>query len=207
VTIERLHDPRRSLRRWTGQGGSNTELSHAVEACALAQLLRPPRTHGARARGRDGTSHAPFTFMGSPRLMFGLVTSGAIAFSAVGTNEPLVTPPLPYGWTAVGQVTLDRNGCAECPATFPTPDRSVAFGLASDSPFAISLAGRFDVICSDGSTYDVFLNSPTRRGVFQLVPNRCVNYESTSVTVSITTVSLSPPDENRSIVLTVFGTN
>jgi hypothetical protein len=82
----------------------------------------------------------------------------------------------------------------------------VAFGLASDSPFAISLAGRFDVTCSDGSTYNVFLNSPTGLGVFQLVSNQCVNYESTSITLSMTTVSLPPPDESRSIVLTVIGT-
>jgi hypothetical protein len=145
--------------------------------------------------------------MATSRIILGLVASGAVALTTVRTNEPLAAPQLPYGWTAIGQVTLDKSGCLECPATFPTASRPVTIGLASDSPFPISLAGRLDVNCTDGSTYDVFLNSPLRNGVFQFVPNHCVNYESTSVSLSMTTVSLSPPDEDRSVVLTVFGTN
>jgi hypothetical protein len=136
----------------------------------------------------------------------GVLASGA--FALLGTSADTALDLLiPAGWTEVGHVVLDKSGCADCPATFSDESRPISFALTSDSPFPIDLAGRFDVHCADGSTYDEFLNSPRRRGIFQRVPNLCINYDSTSVTVSMTTVSLSPPDENRLVMLTVYGTN
>lgn len=110
-----------------------------------------------------------------------------------------------YGRTSLGQVSLDKSGCASCPATFATPSRYPTFALASDTPFPINLSGRIDVNCTDGSRYDVFLSSPMRGGVFQTIPNLCVNYDSKSLKLAITTVGLSDPDKDRTVTLTALG--
>ena len=145
--------------------------------------------------------------MSSPRLLTNLVASGAVCVLVGVPADKQLAAPTPVGWTEVGHIVVDSAGCATCPATFPTESRPMAFALASDSPFPINLAGRFDVRCADGSKYNELLSSPSRMGIFQLVRNLCMNYESTSVTVSITTVTLSPPDANRRAGLTIYGTN
>lgn len=112
---------------------------------------------------------------------------------------------VPVGWAPLGKVTVDKNGCASCPATFPTPQRHRAFGIDSDSPFAVGLNGRFDVTCADGNTYDVPLRSATRGGLFQVLPNQCVNLDVKEIKLTITSVSLSPPDAERTITLNFYG--
>jgi hypothetical protein len=142
--------------------------------------------------------------MSPVRRRLGAVAVVSLVLGAAEVSHAQSTPA-PYGWTLLGQVVLDKNGCATCPAKFLTPSRYRVFGLASDSPFPISLSGRIDVRCTDGTSYDVVLDSPSSGGFFQLVPNSCVNLESKSLRLSTTSVSLSPPDVNRTVVLTVSG--
>lgn len=111
----------------------------------------------------------------------------------------------PHAWTPFGQVSLDKNGCGSCPATFPTPSRYRSFGLATDSPYAVTLNGRIDVTCADGGSYNVALRSAVRGGIFQQVPNSCVNLDSKEIKLTITSVSLSPPDAERTVALTAYG--
>lgn len=112
---------------------------------------------------------------------------------------------VPYGWTPIGKATVDKNGCASCPVTIPTPSRHRSFGIDSDSPFSVALVGRIDVTCADGNTYNMLLRSATKGGLFQIFPNSCVNLDSKEIKLSITSVSLSPPDAERTVTLTVFG--
>ena len=113
-------------------------------------------------------------------------------------------PALP-GWTALGQVQLDKTGCPSCPAVFATNRRHRGFALASDSPFAISQSGRVDVTCADGSSYNVFLHSTRRGGLFQVIPNACVNFDSKEMKLTVTSVGLSPPDAGRTVALVAYG--
>jgi hypothetical protein len=112
---------------------------------------------------------------------------------------------VPGGWTPLGSVALERNACTTCPAAFATPSRQRTFGLASDSPFPISLAGFIEVACADGSTYQVAVRSATRGGLFQTLPNSCVNLDSKEIRIALTTVALSPADADRRVTLTVYG--
>lgn len=135
---------------------------------------------------------------------------GAVAtvalFTVVGhdTSRADSTPTLP-GWMALGQVTLDKTGCSSCPAVITTSRRHRGFGLASDTPFALTQTGRVDVTCADGWSYHVFLQSPRRGGLFQVIPNSCVNLDSKEIKLTITSVGLSPPDAERTVSLITYG--
>ncbi len=133
-----------------------------------------------------------------------LLTSAALVLSSHGRTEAQ-GGYAPSGWTPLGHIVLDKNGCESCKAMFPTPQRHLAFALTSDSPFAVSLSGRVDVECADLSSYNVLLGSPLRGGVFQLVANSCINYDSTKVRLTITNVGLSSPDKERGIVIAAYG--
>jgi hypothetical protein len=112
---------------------------------------------------------------------------------------------VPGGWTPLGQVHLDKSGCTDCPGTFATPIRQRSFGLATDSPYAISLAGQVEVVCADGTTYLTLVRSATRGGLFQTIGNACANLDSKELRLTLTTVSLSPPDADRTVALTAYG--
>lgn len=134
----------------------------------------------------------------------GVVVAVAL-FSSTGDDASHAQgAPLP-GWAPIGQVQLDKSGCASCPATFSIPSRHRSFGLATDSPFPVTLSGRIDVTCANGSTYDVLLRSSPRAGIFQVVPSSCVNLDTKEIKLTVTSLSLSPADENRTVVLTVYG--
>lgn len=130
---------------------------------------------------------------------------GALVLGALATTGRAEPPLALAGWTPIGEVHVDKRGCAPCSATFATARRYRSFGLTSDSPFALALAGRFDVTCADGATYNVLLHSPTTGGIFQLVPNRCVNLDTKKLEVTITSVSLAPADAERSIAIGLYG--
>jgi hypothetical protein len=137
-----------------------------------------------------------------------LVTVGvALALSSLAGDGRSQTesPPALANWTPLGQVFIDKSGCASCPATFATSRRHRAFGVASDSPFPVSLAGRIDVICEEGTTYSAYLRSPLSDGLFQIVPNACVNLESKEIQLTVTFVGLAPPDAARKVALIVYG--
>jgi hypothetical protein len=119
--------------------------------------------------------------------------------------EPLDTAPSLPGFATLGQVSVDKTGCPSCPATIATNKRHRAFALASDSPFAVVLSGRVEVTCADGTTYHVFLQSPRGGGPFQVVRNTCVNLDSKELTLTVTSVGLSPADAERSIALITYG--
>lgn len=119
-------------------------------------------------------------------------------------SQPQSLPAL-ANWTPLGQVVVDKSGCASCPATFATKRRHRNIGLASDSPFPVSLTGRIDVSCTDGTTYNVYLRSPLREGLFQVVPNTCANLDSKEVQLTVTSIDLSPPDAERSVALIAYG--
>jgi hypothetical protein len=141
------------------------------------------------------------------RLVKTIGMAGAVAFvsfSAVDTSRA-DSPPALSGFAPLGQVVLDKNGCTSCPAVFATARRHRAFALASDSPFPVHQIGRVDVACANGSDYHVFLQSTVRGGPFQLVPNLCVNLDSKEVKVTVTSVTLSPPDEDRTVALMTYG--
>lgn len=110
----------------------------------------------------------------------------------------------PAAWTPLGQVSIDKNGCASCPGTFPTTARNRTFGIGTDTPYAISLSGRIDVTCADNTTYNVALRSSVRGGIFQVIPNTCVNLDARSIALAVTSVGLSPPDAERTVALTVY---
>jgi hypothetical protein len=122
----------------------------------------------------------------------------------------LVTVPsgaqtVPGGWSRLGQVHLDKDGCKDCPASFATPTRQRTFGLATDSPFAVSLAGQVEVTCKDGTTYQALVRSATNGGLFQTIANTCTNFDSKELRLILTTVSLSPPDADRTVAIGVYG--
>ena len=133
--------------------------------------------------------------------------------AAVGTVALLLTveapgqaqaPALP-GWQPLGEVRLDRNGCAGCPAVIAMNQPHRRFGLASDSPSPVTLSGRIDVSCANGTTYNTLLQSPRRGGLFQIVPNACVNLEAKEIKLTITSVVLSPQDQDRTVGLYVYA--
>lgn len=120
------------------------------------------------------------------------------------TSRADTAPSLP-GFATLGQVLVDKTGCTSCPLVLPTDKRHRAFALASDSPFPVTLSGRVDVTCGNGATYHVFLQSPHRGGPFQLLPNSCVNLETKDVTVTVTSVGLSPADAERKVAVIAYG--
>jgi hypothetical protein len=128
----------------------------------------------------------------------------------VGVTQPRISeaaeaaPSLP-GFATLGQVSVDKTGCASCPATIATSKRHRAFALASDSPFPVVLSGRVEVTCGDGTTYHLFLQSPHRGGPFQVVRNSCANLDSKEITLTVTSVGLSPADAERTVDLIAYG--
>lgn len=124
---------------------------------------------------------------------------------AVPTSSRAEDVPSLAGYATLGHVTVDKNGCASCPAVIRTSKRHRAFVIASDSPFPVVLSGRVDVTCSNGATYQVFLNSPRRGGPFQMIANTCVNLETKDLTFTITSVGLSPADAEQKIELIAYG--
>lgn len=137
--------------------------------------------------------------------VFGLLVA-VVLFSLArpSTSRAESAPSLP-GFAALGQVSVDKSGCASCPRVIATEQRHRAFALASDSPFPVSLSGRIDVTCGNGATYHVFLQSPRRGGPFQLVPNTCVNLETKEITLTVTSVGLAPADQERSVAVIAYG--
>src|SRR5688500_1408595 len=93
--------------------------------------------------------------------VFGLVAIIGLIVAGYETPSRAQLPPVP-SWATVGQVRLDKDGCASCPAAFGTTIRHRGFALATDSIYPISLTGRVDVTCGNGTSYHVFLNSPAR---------------------------------------------
>jgi len=110
-------------------------------------------------------------------------------------------------WTAIGRVLVNKEGCSTCPATFATSRRHRTFGLTSDSFYPVMLSGRFDVTCSNGTQYNVLLQSSQRSGLFQTIANSCVDLETKDVKLTITSVGLTPKDSERSIEIGVHGTS
>lgn len=148
---------------------------------------RPPAARLARALGLA----APFA-----------LTVAAVAAPSPGRAES--APALP-GYAPLGEVRLDKTGCPSCPVTFSTDRRHRTFALTNDSPFPVVLAGRVEVTCANGSTYHVLLGSPRGGGPFQVVQNACTNLDAKSVSVDVTSVGLAPPDAERKVTLTVYG--
>ena len=130
----------------------------------------------------------------------------AVALFSVAREQPSHAQVVPSGWVALGQVRLEKNACTSCPAKFQTTARHRTIGLSTDTPYPISLSGRVDVTCADGTTYNVLLRSSVRGGLFQTIRNSCVNLDAKEIGLTITTVSLSPPDADRSVALSVYGT-
>lgn len=128
-----------------------------------------------------------------------------LASFALPETSRAEAPPSISGFSAIGQVSVDKTGCASCPAVFATSRRHRTFALASDSPFPMSPSGRFDVVCRDGSEYHVFLNSSPRGGPFQVIPNTCSNLDSKEIKISVTSVLLSPADQDRSVAIIAYG--
>lgn len=143
--------------------------------------------------------------MRSVRRVFGQLAIVALVLVGYDTPSEAQLAPVP-SWTPLGQVRLDKEGCASCPAALRTSIRHRGFALATDSIYPISLTGRVDVTCGNGASYNVFLSSPARGGVFQVIPSSCMNFDVKEVKLTITSVSLSPPDVDRSALLTVYGT-
>jgi hypothetical protein len=136
---------------------------------------------------------------------FGTMAVAALfSIGGEGTSRAEDAPPL-AGFSPLGQVLLDKSGCPSCPAVFATNKRHRAFGLASDSPFPVSQSGQLDVTCTSGASYHYFLRPATRGGLFQLVPNMCVNLDSKEIKLTITSVGLSPPDAERTVTLVAYG--
>jgi hypothetical protein len=134
-------------------------------------------------------------------LVLGVIVA---ALARPGTSHAETAPSLP-GFSTLGQVSIDKTGCPSCPAVVATSKRHRAFALASDSPFPVILSGRIEVACADGTTYHVFLSSPRRGGPFQVVPNTCVNLDSKEITLTVTSVGLSPADAERTVGLIAYG--
>lgn len=143
-------------------------------------------------------SRTPLHFLG----LFAIVALFSIAQPR--TSRADAAPSLP-GFASLGQVVVDKDGCASCPLVITTEKRHRAFALASDSPFPVHLTGRVDVVCANGSTYHVFLSSPRGGGPFQLVRNDCVNLETKDVTLTVTSVGLSPADAERKVAVIAYG--
>jgi hypothetical protein len=135
-----------------------------------------------------------------------LVLVIATAAPEVKSQVAQTTPMSPPGFTPIAQARVNRRGCEHCPVvTQIPPNRYPMFGLGTDSVNPISFTGRIDVNCVDGSNYNLYMRSPTQGGLFQLVPNLCVNFDAFSVKVDVQSASLSPPDVERTFTLTVYG--
>jgi hypothetical protein len=127
-----------------------------------------------------------------------------VSFAGQETSRADSAPAI-SGYSALGEVLLDKNGCSSCPAVYATSRRHRTFVLASDSPFPVHQVGRVDVTCANGSTYHVFLNSTVRAGPFQLVANNCVNLDSKEIKLTITSVGLAPQDAERTVTVFTYG--
>lgn len=149
--------------------------------------------------------HAPSPLA---RLASALGLISVVVLVSIGrpraSHAETTAPSLP-GFSALGQVLVDKSGCPSCPAVFPTEKRHRTFALASDSPFPVVLSGRAEITCTNGASYHVFLSSPRRGGPFQIVPNTCPNLESKEISISVTSVGLSPADAERSVALIAYG--
>lgn len=143
--------------------------------------------------------------MPSAARVLGLVAIVGLVVVGYETPGEAQLPPIP-SWAPIGQVRVDKDGCSSCPATFGTTIRHRGFALSTDSLYPISLTGRVDITCGNGTSYNVLLNSIARGGVFQVIPTSCVNFDVKELKLTITSVGLSPPDMDRSSLLTVYGT-
>ena len=139
-----------------------------------------------------------------PKILFAIAAAATLTIADQRTSRAESAPALP-GFASLGQVLLDKDGCASCPVVFATSRRHRAFAFASDSPFPVNQSGRIEVTCANGSTYHVFLHSPLRSGLFQVVSNDCVNLDAKQVTLTITSVSLSPQDAERTVALLAYA--
>src|SRR4051812_4211061 len=114
-----------------------------------------------------------------------LVSAGIILLALILQPLQSRAQAVPGGWTPLGQVHLEQNACRDCPATFRTPARQRSFGLATDSPYPISLAGQLEVACTDGTTYQTVVRSATRGGLFQVIANTCTNFDSKELRLTL----------------------
>ncbi|HWL87067.1 MAG TPA: hypothetical protein VNO21_14770 [Polyangiaceae bacterium] len=132
--------------------------------------------------------------------------AAAALFSVVApeTSHAESAPTL-ANWTPLGTVLVDKSGCPSCPATFTSSARHRYFGLVSESLYPVTPSGQLDVTCSNGTRYNVFLRSSSRAGLFQVVPNSCIGFDVEEIKLTITSVALSAPDEDRTVALFVYG--
>jgi hypothetical protein len=140
--------------------------------------------------------------------VLGIALAFAVACAFTVTSDEVsqaqeVAPPI--GFTPISRTTFNRRGCATCPLIVNVPTRFQIFALGTDSAYPISLTGKVDVSCKDGSTYNVYMRSPTSAGLFQVIPNLCVNFDTFALKVSVDSASLSPQDVERTVTLTVYG--
>ncbi len=141
------------------------------------------------------------------RLLKVLGVGGALAMTTLAGEDTsrADSQPALAGYAGLGQVLIDKNGCSGCPAVFTTGRRYRAFALVSDTPFPINQTGRVDVTCGTGTSYHVFLQSSVKSGPFQLIPNNCVGLDSKEVKLTITSVSLSAQDAEKTVALMAYG--
>ncbi len=129
-----------------------------------------------------------------------------VATSAPVESQVAQTPMSPAGFTPIAQAQINRRGCPHCPIVGQVPpNRYQYFALGTDSINPISFSGRIDVNCIDGSSYNLYMRSPTGVGLFELIPNLCVNFDVFSIKVDVTSAALSPPDVERTFTLTLYG--
>lgn len=148
--------------------------------------------------------HVPSSIAWLARALGLLAVVVLLSVGRPRTSHAETAPSLP-GFSTIGQVLVDKSGCPSCPAVLTTEKRHRTFALASDSPFPVVLSGRVDVTCANGASYHVFLSSPRRGGPFQIVPNTCPNLESKEITLTVSSVGLSPADAERSVALIAYG--
>ncbi len=143
--------------------------------------------------------------VGHAGKVFAFLTAVAF-FSVAGdeTSHAENAPTLP-NWTPLGRVLVDKGGCPSCPATFAVSGRHRFFGLVSESLYEVTPSGQIDVTCANDTRYNVFLQSAPRAGLFQIIPNSCPGWDTKEVKLTITSVNLSLPDQDRKVALFVYG--
>ena len=140
----------------------------------------------------------------SLRRLLGMAAIALATFAIEDTSHADSQPAI-TGYAGLGQVFIDKNGCGSCPATFTTSRRYKGFALVSDTPYQINQTGRVDVTCEKCTSYHVFLQSTLRSGPFQLIPNNCIGNETKDIKLTITSVSLSAQDADKTVALMAYG--
>ena len=141
----------------------------------------------------------------SLRRLVGVAAAVTLTTFAVEDTSRADSQPAISGYAGLGQVLIDKNGCSSCPATFQTSRRYKGFALVSDTPYPINQTGRVDVTCEKGTSYHVFLQSSLRSGPFQLIPNNCIGNETKELKLTISSVSLSSQDADKTVALMAYG--